>query len=89
MIVEGIATTVFGEAARQNFADEYAIKYDWNLSLDTVAAIHVVRPSVVFGWIAVDLAQESTLFQATATRSALPRLKPVSANTSGPTGDSP
>ena len=38
------------------------------MTLDFVDVVYVVRPRVVFGWLAHDIAKESTLFQATATR---------------------
>jgi nitroimidazol reductase NimA-like FMN-containing flavoprotein (pyridoxamine 5'-phosphate oxidase superfamily) len=68
VIVEGTADAVTDEKTRRAFCDAYEPKYDWNMTLDFVDVVYVVRPRLVLGWIAVDLARESTLFQATATR---------------------
>lgn len=68
VIVEGIGEAVTEVATRQAFIDVYAAKYDWPMTLDFVDVLYVVRPRVVLGWIAHDIAPQSTLFAATATR---------------------
>ncbi len=68
VIVEGTATAVTDPRERRAFAAAYEPKYHWPMSLDTVDVVYVVRPRVVLGWIARDIAPEATLFQATATR---------------------
>jgi hypothetical protein len=68
VIIEGTGDAVTDESARRAFAAAYATKYDWPMSLDFVDVLYVVRPRVVFGWIAEDIAPQSTLFGATATR---------------------
>jgi hypothetical protein len=68
VIVEGTAHAETAEAARAAFAAEYEPKYDWKMSLDFVDVVYIVRPTVAFGWFSHDIARESTLFQATATR---------------------
>ena len=68
VIVEGTATAVSDPRERRAFAAAYEPKYNWPMSLDFVDVVYVVRPSVVLGWIAHDIAPEATLFQATATR---------------------
>ena len=50
------------------FAAVYEAKYDWPMTLDFVDVVYVVRPRVVLGWIADDIAPQATLFGATATR---------------------
>jgi nitroimidazol reductase NimA-like FMN-containing flavoprotein (pyridoxamine 5'-phosphate oxidase superfamily) len=68
VILEGTAQAVDDEQVRRAFIEVYEPKYDWTMTLDFVDIVYVVRPSVVFGWLAHDIAKESTLFQATATR---------------------
>jgi hypothetical protein len=68
VILEGTAVAVTDEGVRRAFIEEYEPKYDWAMSLEFVDIVYVVRPMVVFGWLAHDIAQEETLFQATATR---------------------
>lgn len=68
VIVEGTAEAVSDEAVRRAFVEAYEPKYDWKMTPDLVDVVYVVRPRVVFGWFAHDIAHESTLFQATATR---------------------
>ncbi len=72
VIVEGEGGAVTDEATRRAFIDAYEPKYDWSMTLDFVDVVYVVRPRIVLGWIATDLARESTLFQATATRWRFP-----------------
>jgi nitroimidazol reductase NimA-like FMN-containing flavoprotein (pyridoxamine 5'-phosphate oxidase superfamily) len=68
VIVEGLAEATTDEARRRAFIDVYEPKYDWPMTLDFVDVLFVVRPNVVFGWIAHDIAPQATLFGATATR---------------------
>ena len=68
VIVEGRAEAITNEHTRRRFCDEYSRKYRWEMTLEFADVVYAVRPDVVFGWIARDLARESTLFQATATR---------------------
>ena len=68
VIVEGTGVAVTDEAVRRAFAAAYEPKYDWPMTLDFVDVVYVVRPRVVLGWIAVDIAPQATLFGATATR---------------------
>jgi hypothetical protein len=68
VILEGTARAVDDEDVRRAFIEVYEPKYDWGMTLDFVDVVYVVCPRVVFGWLAHDLAKESTLFQATATR---------------------
>jgi nitroimidazol reductase NimA-like FMN-containing flavoprotein (pyridoxamine 5'-phosphate oxidase superfamily) len=68
VIVEGECAAVTDEAARRAFATAYEPKYSWPMPLDFVDVVYVVRPRVVFGWIATDIAPQATLFGATATR---------------------
>ena len=68
VIVEGTGEAVTDEDARRVFAAVYEEKYDWPMTLDFVDVLYVVRPRVVLGWIAADIAPQSTLFGATATR---------------------
>jgi hypothetical protein len=68
VILEGLGEAVTGEQPRQAFIDAYTAKYDWPVTLDFVDVLYVVRPRVVLGWIARDIARASTLFAATATR---------------------
>jgi nitroimidazol reductase NimA-like FMN-containing flavoprotein (pyridoxamine 5'-phosphate oxidase superfamily) len=68
VIVEGTARAVDDEDVRRSFIEVYQPKYDWAMTLDFVDVVYVVRPSVVFGWLAHEIAQESTLFAATATK---------------------
>jgi len=72
VIVEGIAEAVEDETVRRAFIEAYEPKYDWTMTLDFASVVYVVRPSVVFGWFAHDIAREATLFQATATRWRFP-----------------
>jgi len=72
VILEGTARAVDDEQVRRAFIAEYEPKYDWAMTLDFVDVVYVVRPSVVFGWLAHDIARGSTLFQATATRWRFP-----------------
>jgi nitroimidazol reductase NimA-like FMN-containing flavoprotein (pyridoxamine 5'-phosphate oxidase superfamily) len=68
VIVEGTARAVDDEDVRRSFIEAYQPKYDWATTLDFVDVVYVVRPSVVFGWLAHEIAPQSTLFPATATR---------------------
>jgi nitroimidazol reductase NimA-like FMN-containing flavoprotein (pyridoxamine 5'-phosphate oxidase superfamily) len=68
VIVEGTSNAVADAAFRRAFCDAYAEKYDWPITIDVAQVVHVVQPKVVLGWLAHDIARESTLFQATATR---------------------
>jgi nitroimidazol reductase NimA-like FMN-containing flavoprotein (pyridoxamine 5'-phosphate oxidase superfamily) len=68
VILEGTARAVDDEQVRRAFIEVYEPKYDWGTRLEFLDVVYVVRPSVVFGWLAHDIAKESTLFQATATR---------------------
>jgi hypothetical protein len=68
VIVEGDGAAVTDEGVRRAFADAYEPKYNWPMSLDFVDVVYVVRPRVVYGWIAADIAPQATLFGATATR---------------------
>jgi nitroimidazol reductase NimA-like FMN-containing flavoprotein (pyridoxamine 5'-phosphate oxidase superfamily) len=72
VIVEGTAEAVTDEKVRRTFCDAYAPKYEWDMTLDLAGVVYVVRPKVVLGWIAYDIAREATLFQATATRWRFP-----------------
>ena len=62
------SAAVTDEEARRLFAAVYEEKYDWPMTLEFVDVVYVVRPRVVLGWIAADIAVQSTLFGATATR---------------------
>jgi nitroimidazol reductase NimA-like FMN-containing flavoprotein (pyridoxamine 5'-phosphate oxidase superfamily) len=68
VIVEGLAEATTDEATRNAFIEVYEPKYDWPMTLDFVDVLYIVRPKVVFGWIAYDIAPQATLFGATATR---------------------
>jgi nitroimidazol reductase NimA-like FMN-containing flavoprotein (pyridoxamine 5'-phosphate oxidase superfamily) len=68
VIVEGTAEAVTDEKVRLAFAAAYEPKYNWTMTLEFVDVVYVVRPKIVLGWIARDIAPESTLFGATATR---------------------
>ena len=68
VIVEGHGEAVTAVPQRQAFIDACGPKYDWSMTLEFVDVLYVVRPRVVLGWIARDIARESTLFGATATR---------------------
>jgi Pyridoxamine 5'-phosphate oxidase len=68
VIAEGTGVAVTDEAMRLAFTEAYEFKYDWPMTLEFVDVLYVVRPRVVFGWIATDIAYEATLFGATATR---------------------
>ena len=72
VIVEGLASAVTNEPARRAFIGAYEPKYDWTLTLDFVDTVYVVRPQRALGWIAAEIADETTLFQATATRWTFP-----------------
>jgi hypothetical protein len=72
VIVEGRGEATIDEGRRQAFIDAYAPKYRWPMTLEFVDVLYVVRPRVVLGWIARDVAPESTLFGATATRWRFP-----------------
>jgi hypothetical protein len=72
LIIEGIATAVRDEPVRQAFADAYGPKYRWEMTLDFVDVVYVVRPTVAFGWFAHDIASGATLFEATSTRWRFP-----------------
>jgi hypothetical protein len=60
------------ETVRRAFASAYEEKYDWEMTLDFVDVVYVVRPQLALGWFAHDIAKGSTLFQATATRWRFP-----------------
>jgi hypothetical protein len=68
VIIEGVGETTTDEAQRQAFVDAYGPKYDWTMTLDFADVLYIVRPKIALGWIAIDIAQEATLFGATATR---------------------
>jgi hypothetical protein len=68
LILEGAAQVVRDEPVRRAFAAAYDEKYDWEMTLDFVDVVYVVRPQRAFGWFVHDIANEQTLFQATATR---------------------
>ncbi len=68
VILEGRGEAVTGEQQRRAFIDACGPKYAWSMTLEFVEVLYVVRPRVVLGWIARDIAHESTLFGATATR---------------------
>jgi nitroimidazol reductase NimA-like FMN-containing flavoprotein (pyridoxamine 5'-phosphate oxidase superfamily) len=68
VIVEGLAESTTDVAARQAFIEVYEPKYDWPMTLDFVDVLYIVRPKLVLGWIAHDIAPQATLFGATATR---------------------
>jgi len=72
VIIEGTATAVTDEKVRKKFADAYAPKYQWEMTLDFVDVVYVVKPEVAFGWFAHDIAQGATLFEATSTRWRFP-----------------
>ena len=72
VILEGTARSVDDEQVRRAFIEVCEPKYDWTMTLDFVDVLYVVRPRVVLGWIARDIARESTLFGATATRWRFP-----------------
>jgi hypothetical protein len=72
LILEGTASAVRDEDVRRAFASAYEAKYDWEMTLDFVDVVYVVRPQLALGWFAHDLAKGSTLFQATATRWRFP-----------------
>jgi hypothetical protein len=72
LILEGTADAVLDETVRRAFASAYAEKYDWEMTLDFVDVVYVVRPQLALGWFAHDIAKGSTLFQATATRWRFP-----------------
>ena len=71
VIVEGTAHASTAEAVRRAFIAAYEAKYDWPMTMDFVDTVYVVTPQTVLGWIAWEIAAQSTLFQATATRLAL------------------
>lgn len=68
VILEGTPHATDDEVVRRAFIEAYEPKYDWTMTLDFVDKVYVVRPTVVFGWLGHEIARESTLFQATATR---------------------
>jgi hypothetical protein len=68
IILEGSTSAVTDERARAAFCTAYQAKYRWDMTLDFADVIYVVQPRVVHGWIATEIARETTLFQATATR---------------------
>ena len=68
VIVEGRGEAVTDEQQRLAFIAAYEPKYYWSMTLDFVDLLYVVHPRVVLGWIGRDIARESTLFGATATR---------------------
>ena len=72
VIVEGTAEAITDEKVRRAFCDAYGPKYDWDMTLEFADVVYVVRPKLVLGWIAYDIAHGSTLFQATATRWRFP-----------------
>jgi hypothetical protein len=72
LILEGRASAVRDESVRRAFASAYEKKYDWEMSLDFVDVVYVVRPRLALGWFVHDVAKGATLFQATATRWRFP-----------------
>jgi hypothetical protein len=68
VIVEGTGEATTDPATRLTFVDEYQEKYEYPITLEFVDTLYVVRPSVVLGWLAYDIAPGATLFAATATR---------------------
>jgi len=72
VIIEGRGEATTDEARRQAFVDACSPKYGWSMTLEFVDVLYMVRPHVVLGWIARDIALESTLFGATATRWRFP-----------------
>jgi hypothetical protein len=68
VIVEGVASAVTDEVKRAHFCTVYQEKYNWDMSLEFADVIYIVQPRVVHGWLANEIARETTLFQATATR---------------------
>jgi len=72
VIIEGRGEATTDEARRQAFVDACSPKYGWSMTLEFVDVLYMVRPHVVLGWIARDIARESTLFGATATRWRFP-----------------
>lgn len=72
LILEGVATAERDEAVRRAFAAAYEEKYDWEMTLDFVDVVYIVRPQLALGWFAHDIAKGQTLFQATATRWRFP-----------------
>jgi hypothetical protein len=63
-----MGAAVTDKPQRLAFIEVYEPKYAWPMTLDFVDVLYVVRPRVVLGWIGRDIARESTLFNATATR---------------------
>ena len=68
VIVEGTGEATTDPAMRLTFVEEYQEKYDFPMTLEFVDTLYVVRPDVVLGWLAYDIARGATLFAATATR---------------------
>jgi hypothetical protein len=72
VILEGTAAATGDEALRRAFVSAYEEKYDWEMSLDFVDVVYVMRPQLALGWLAHEIAKGATLFQATATRWQFP-----------------
>lgn len=72
VIIEGRGEATTDEARRRAFVDACSPKYGWSMTLEFVDVLYTVHPHVVLGWIARDIARESTLFGATATRWRFP-----------------
>jgi hypothetical protein len=72
LIIEGTASAVRDENVRRAFVDAYSPKYAWDMTLEFVDVVYVVKPSVAFGWFAHDIAPGATLFEATSTRWRFP-----------------
>jgi hypothetical protein len=72
VIVEGHGFGTTDESLREKFIAAYEPKYDWEMTMDFVDTLYVVRPMVVFGWIGAEIATGATLFGATATRWQFP-----------------
>jgi hypothetical protein len=68
VIVEGTAEATTDVEMRGAFATDYSAKYEWEMTVDFVDVLYVVRPRIVLGWIAMSIAPGATLFAATATR---------------------
>ena len=72
LIIEGTASAVHDERVRRAFTDAYSPKYAWEMSLEFVDVVYLVKPTVAFGWFAHDIAAGATLFEATSTRWRFP-----------------
>jgi hypothetical protein len=68
VIVEGTAEATTNVALRTAFAAEYSTKYEWEMTVDFVDVLYIVRPRIVLGWIVTSIGPGATLFGATATR---------------------